>query len=121
MAISLGFINLFVPIKVITEKYPGGLEQFRKDYAHQITYDEHLARYCSGHPNDIRTMVEQLDKLGFDTVVESADGQAYWKDCCVVEHFGNLTLPCDWLQVLKYGRGAYLKGTDPSEIVDVPS
>lgn len=84
MAIPLGFINLFLPIKVLKEKYPGGLEQFQKDYAGRITYDEDLTRYCSGHPNDIRTMVEQLDELGFETVVESGDGQAYWKDCCVV-------------------------------------
>ena len=85
-----------------------------------VAFDEHLVRYCSGSPNDIEAIVEKLHALGFETIVES-DGHAYWKDCCVVEHFGKITLPCDWLQLAKDYRSAYLRGTEPGEVVDQPS
>mgnify|MGYP000190284374 FL=1 len=120
MAISLGFINLFVPLRLIDRKYPGGWARFRQDYADGAVFDDHLVRYCSGSPNDIEAIVEKLHALGFETIVES-DGHAYWKDCCVVEHFGKITLPCDWLQLAKDYRSAYLRGTEPGEVVDQPS
>ncbi|TXG94128.1 MAG: hypothetical protein E6R15_08465 [Zoogloea sp.] len=117
MAISLGFINLFLPIRIIDQKYPGGWAQFQKNYADDALFDDHLVRYCSGNPNDIAAMVETLDSLGFETIAESEE-QACWQDCCVVDHFGRTTLPCGWLQLAGDYRSAYLKGTEPGEVVD---
>lgn len=117
MAISLGFINLFIPIRIIEKQYPGGLTQFKRDYAGGVIFDDHLVRYCSASPNEIEAMVEKLDSLGFESIAES-DGQAYWKDCCVVDHFGRITLPCGWLQLAKDYRSASLKGAAPGETVD---
>jgi len=116
MAISLGFINLFFPIKIIEGKYPGGWAQFKTDYADRVAFDEHLVRYCSGNPNDIEAMIDTLDALGFETIAES-DGQPCWQDCCVVDHFGRTTLPCGWLQLARDYRNAFLKGTEPGEVV----
>jgi hypothetical protein len=71
-------------------------------------FDDHLVRYCSGNPNDIEAMIDTLDALGFETIAES-DGQPCWQDCCVVDHFGRATLPCDWLQLARDYRSAFLK------------
>lgn len=116
MAISLGFINLFVPIRIIEQKYPGGWTQFQRDHAGSAVFDTHLVRQCSGNPDDIEARVETLEALGFDTIAESA-GQTRWQDCCVVDHFGRTTLPCGWLQLARDHRSAFLKGTEPGEVV----
>ena len=117
MAISLGFINVFVPLRVIDRKYPGGWAQFQQDYADGAVFDDHLVRYCSGNPNDIEAMIDTLDALGFETIAES-DGQPCWQDCCVVDHFGRTTLPCGWLQLARDYRSAFLKGTEPGAVID---
>lgn len=59
---------------------------------------------------------DTLDALGFETIAES-DGQPCWQDCCVVDHFGRLTLPCGWLQLAGDYRSACLKGTEPGAVV----
>jgi hypothetical protein len=118
MAISLGFINLFFPIND-RGKYPGGWAQFKTDYADRVAFDEHLVRYCSGSPNDIEAIVEKLHALGFETIVES-DGHAYWKDCCVVEHFGKIT-PLRLVAACQGLSQRLPQGTEPGEVVDQPS
>jgi hypothetical protein len=121
MAVRLEFIDFIVPIATIRKKYPGGWEQCLKDHANliggRVWYDEHLLRDGAMGPAGISALVEEWTGLGFEPMAV-VDGRREWKDCCVTEHmFGGPTLPCAWLQLTEDGSAAFLKGTDPGELV----
>lgn len=117
MAVLLEFIDFIVPISVIEEKHPGGWAWCRKRYEGAAWYDDHLFRLGAMSPDGIKHLVDQWIALGFEPKGDR-NGQEYWKDCCVVEPmFGGKTLPCDWLEISEDGRSAYLKGTEPEEVV----
>ena len=121
MAIALEFIDFIVPIATIKAKYPGGREQCLKDHEDcidgRVWFDEHLFRDGAMNPYDIEALVEKWTLLGFKPRQE-VNGVLHWKDLCVAEWmFGGATLECDWLEYGFRGRSAYLKGTEPGEIV----
>jgi hypothetical protein len=121
MAIALEFIDFVVPIERIREKYPGGWEQCLADYegliGGRVWFDEHLFRDGAMNPNDIGFLVEEWRGMGFEPM-EMRDGNQVWKDVCVVESmFGGPTLACDWLEFDPEQRSAYLKGTEPGDVI----
>jgi hypothetical protein len=68
------------------------------------------------NPGDIEDIAQRWTRLGFEGQVE-INGTISWKDFCVVESmFGGATLPCDWIQVDRDLRIAYLAGTSPGDI-----
>ena len=82
-----------------------------------VWYDEHLFRGAAMGPVGIETLVQEWTELGFEPVV-SVEGKRVWNDCCVTERmFGGPTLPCNWLELTDDGHPAFLKGTEPGEIV----
>ena len=120
MAIALEFIDFIVPIALVRQKYPGGLEQCLKDHERliggRVWFDDHLLRDGAMNPRDIKSLVDEWAGLGFQPT-EERDGRNVWKDCCVVESmFGGCTLPCDWLEIAKDSQSAWLKGTSPGDI-----
>lgn len=120
MAIALEFIDFVVPIALIRQKYPGGWAQCLKDHERliggRVWFDDHLLRDGAMNPADIESLVEEWASLGFQPTAE-VEGQRVWQDCCVLESIlGGPTLPCDWLEVSKDRRSAWLKGTQPGEI-----
>ena len=121
MAIALEFIDFIVPIAVIREKYPGGWEQCLKDHANiiggRVWFDEHLLRDGAMSPMGIENLIDEWTTLGFQPF-EERNGQNFWKDCCVAESiFGGATLQCDWLAIGEDGCSAYLRGTEPGEVI----
>ena len=121
MAIALEFIDFMVPIDTIRRKYPGGWEQCLRDHAPliggRVWYDEHLFRDGAMNSDDIMIVVDRWAALGFE-VMETRGGRQHWKDVCeVVCLFGGVTLPCDWIEVDRVKHIAYLKGTEPGEVV----
>lgn len=111
------FINFFMPISVIKEKYPGGFEKFLEDYERDFGqkphYDEYLFMAGAMSPGDIEYIVNYWTDKGFECLSER-DGESYWKDGCVFEElYGGATLPCDWIRFNKQERYVYLKGTEP--------
>jgi hypothetical protein len=121
MAVRLEFIDFIIPIAVIENKYPGGWKQCLDDHKSaiggRVWYDDHLLRDGAMNPMDIELLVQRWRALGFE-VFDQVDGQKIWKDCCVVESlFGGPTLQCDWLELTKDRRAAYLKGTEPGKVI----
>ena len=119
MAIVLEFIDFVVPRSQIEAKYPGGWEGCLRDHRHliggRVWYDDYLFRDGAMNPMDIRRVVERWESMGFDARGTDSDGNAVWKDVCVVEGMlGGPTLPCEWL-VVEHGV-AYLRGTEPGEV-----
>jgi hypothetical protein len=122
MAIVLEFIDFIIPIEVIRNKYPGGWDQCLKDYRNviggRVWYDDHLFRDGAMSPNDIRILISEWEKLGFDGIAEH-DGKQYWKDVCVVEAmFGGATLPCEWIEIDLEKRIAWQKDSEPGIVID---
>jgi hypothetical protein len=120
MAIDLEFIDVVIPIESIRRKYPGGWEQCLKDYAPliggRVWFDEYLFRDGAMNPRDVKLIIDRWESLGFEAT-EMRNGKQCWKDVCVVESmFGGATLPCDWIEVDRGERIAYLKGTDPGQV-----
>lgn len=121
MAVMLEFIDLIVPIATIREKYPGGwggcLNDHQDVLGGRVWHDDHLFRDGAMSPEGMAALVQHWARMGFQTS-EVKKGKTVWKDLCVVEGmFGGATRECDWLTVDCEQRIAYLKGTDPSEIV----
>jgi hypothetical protein len=121
MAIALEFIDFVVPIALIRQKYPGGWGQCLREHEHliggRVWCDEHLLRDEAMSPADLESLFEEWTSLGLQPTAE-VDGQRIWQDCCVVQSMlGGPTRPRDWLELAKDGRSAWLKGTQPGEIV----
>ncbi len=120
MAIATEFIDFIVPIKVIEQKYPGGLEQCLADHedglGRRVWHDKHLFRDGAMNPMDIEWLINHWTDLGFTPSIEK-DGQKVWKDICVFQGIlGGATLPCDWIAYDRNTRTAYLKGTEVGEV-----
>ena len=121
MAIALEFIDFIVPRKVIEAKYPGGWKRCLADHANllqgRVWYDEHLFRDGAMSPQGIEALVSYWREHGLEPFAE-LDGRMVWQDCCVVEGMlGGTTLPCDWIEISDDRRSAFLKGTEPGEVI----
>ena len=121
MAIALEFIDFIVPVSVIRKKYPGGWEQCLEDHRQliggRVWFDKHLFRDGAMNPKDIQALFNEWAALGFEPT-EEIDGKLSWKDCCVIESLlGGPTLPCSWIAIGDDGRSAYLRGTEPGNVI----
>lgn len=121
MAVALEFIDFIVPRTVIEAKYPGGWEQCLADHENlldgRVWYDQHLFRDGAMGPQGIEALVSYWREHGLEPFSD-LDGNMVWRDCCVVEGmFGGATLPCDWIEISDDGSSAFLKGTEPGEVV----
>jgi len=100
MAVELEFISLIIPIEKIEKKYPGGFNQYKKDNSEligrRIWYDDYIVRDGAMNPMDIEYLIKQWEELGLVGIIEE-NGYKRWKDLCVVDYFGGITLPCNWL------------------------
>lgn len=69
-------------------------------------------------PEGIEALVSYWRENGIEPFAH-LDGNMVWHDCCVVEGmFGGPTLACDWIEIGADGRSAFLKGTEPGEVVN---
>ena len=104
MAVELEYISLIIPISKIEEHYPGGFKQYKTDNAdsikRRIWYDQYLVRDGAMNGMDMEMMIREWEMMGFTSITQE-DGQQQWKDLCVVDFFGGMTLPCKWLKKKK--------------------
>ncbi len=120
MAIALEFINFIVPTQIIKNKYPGGWEKCLSDHERliggRVYFDDHLFRDGVMAPTDAEALVDEWVKRGFEAIRET-DGERHWWDCCVVSFPFGLSFPCDWIEISDDWYSAYLKGTEPGDVV----
>ncbi len=117
MAIYLEMINLIVPIATIEARYPGGWAGCLRDHeavlGGRVWYDEHLFRNGAMNGMDIQFLLSDWQRKSF-RAFDDEDHPTRWVDLCVVDSFGGLTLPCDWIEIEQ--RKAWLRGTKPGEV-----
>ena len=68
-------------------------------------------------PQGAEVLVDGWSQRGFEAI-RDIDGERHWCDCCVVSFpsFG-ASLPCDWIEISDDGYSAYLKGTEPGDVI----
>lgn len=120
MAIMTEYINLIVPIKVIKDKYRGGWGRCLQDHAEliggRVWYDDYLFRDGAMNPMEMKSLIEEWEKMGF-TLFDEKDGKRFWKDVCVYETMlGDRTIRCEWLEVDAKSTAVSLKGAPPSKL-----
>ncbi len=108
-------ISVVVRVDTIEEKYPGGLEQYRRDCPN-LTFceDGKLTRIGFMTPADVGVQVRALEER---SMVFKRDGKCV--DVAVVDQREGPTVPCDWLHYAKDDRGmayCWLDGTEPGEV-----
>jgi len=117
MPVALEFFNFIVPIETIRKKYPGGWKQCLKDNDYPcMWHDEHLFRTGAMNTMDIEDIIIRWENMGFKRA-ERVNGRNVWKDFCVLGLLTGENAPCEWLEVDEKRFCAYLKGTDPYDLV----
>ena len=124
MTIHCPFITVIVPVSVINEKFPGGMEEFRNlRPTDTFCTDGFLASYSFMGPHDSRPFAHSLEEKGLVlwSGVEGLDLQ--FADVAVTDQFFGPNLPCDWLEteMMEIQLVARLKGTPAGEVTYMES
>lgn len=115
MAVALEFIDLLIPVALIREKYPGGLEACAADHerllGRRVWLDEHLFRDGALTLPEIDARIAGWAVLGFKPWSGSGASRC-WSELCVVDlRQGGPTMPCAWLAYDADSRIAWYTGT----------
>ena len=104
MAVFIQFINVLVPVSVLNEKYPDGLDGYIRDHGRgTFCCDGRLTRVGFMSPVDAEQFLIGLENQGL-TLME---GDA-WKDIAIVaQPSPRATAGCSWIAV-----GRMLEGPD---------
>lgn len=121
LAIQLEFINLIVPVQRIRDIYPGGWDGCLAANAGRlgkiVWYDENLFHGGGAmDPEMIDVLIERWTNLGF-AATEVVDGKAIWKDFAILDSWGISQYDCPWIVVDGTERIAWLRGTEPGEVI----
>ena len=120
MTVALEFLSLVVPIQRIEEKYPGGWSGCLRDHVKSIGrvvwYDDHLFRTGAMDPEMMDNLIKKWTRLGFEPT-DVVDGNAVWKDFCVVDAFRLSQHQCPWLVVDGAERVAWRRGSVHGKVV----
>ncbi|MFZ4759306.1 MAG: hypothetical protein ACOYLX_14185 [Burkholderiaceae bacterium] len=116
MAVRLEFIDILVPVHVIEDRYPGGLQQCVADHhgliGRRMWHDGLLLRDGALDPPAARLRVEGWQALGIEPL-QWVGGKLEWKEVCVIDvAAGGPTVGCEWIEWCPRDRVAWLRGTD---------
>jgi hypothetical protein len=94
MAVLIEAISVVVPVSVLEEKYPGGLDAYERDCPNRtFCCDGKLTRVGFMTPPDVGAFITGLERKGLEPFAAGC-----WKDVAVVDQqSGQSTAPCDWL------------------------
>lgn len=96
MAVLIEAVSVVIRIETIADKYPGGLEQYIKDFPNRtLCMDEDIVRVGFMDSNDAGEFIDSLVSLGFRFVTDEQ-----FDEIAVVIQFEGLGLPCDWLDYI---------------------
>ncbi|MEI8172711.1 MAG: tetratricopeptide repeat protein [Deltaproteobacteria bacterium] len=94
MAVLVEALSVVCRIETITEKYPGGVDQYIQDCPNgTLCKDDKIVRVGFMSPDDVNAFIENLERLGFRYVT---DGE--FDEIAVVDQFKGINLPCAWLE-----------------------
>lgn len=95
MAVLIEAISVLVKAQSVTNKYPGGWDQFRIEAPNQTLYaDGELARIGFMNPIDVQKYVSLLESKG---LVFQSNGHC--KDIAIVDQQRGFTIPCLWAEL----------------------
>ena len=94
MAVLIEGISVVVPVDVLEEKYPGGLDAYANDCPNQtFCCDGELTRVGFMTPVDVGAFINALEQKGLEPF-----GDNCWNDVAVVDQQSTrTTAPCAWL------------------------
>ena len=120
MAVLIEDLNLIVRVETLEQKYPGGIEQYRRDLANDgFCCDGLITRVGSPARSDIDLMLDRLQEHGL--VLRDEKGM---RDIAVVSELRGMPDRCDWLEYAprhKSVPAAFLVGSDPDKLLAVPT
>jgi hypothetical protein len=96
LSVFIQFINVVIPVSVLEEKYPGGLDGYARDNGRgTFCCDGHRTRVGFMAPPLAGEFIDKLEQNG----LRPREGNR-WKDVAVVDQFSRRsTAPCDWIHV----------------------
>jgi hypothetical protein len=109
MSVTLRFITLIIPFKVLREKFPGGVDGFLIEYHDRIgknlSFDHQLIAISAMGPQDIEAHVTRLKSAGVIPTRTSLTGEE-WADIYI--EGGNQYFPCSWIDGSEVGNPVWL-------------
>lgn len=122
MAIHLQSLNLLVPMRLISQRYPGGIEACIDDHESligtHIWFDPSIWRHGADTPEAMAILVEGWRSVGLQPLSRE-DDTSRWRDLCVVDSnraTRALPCPCPWLELSDDAEHAWLSGTEPGHV-----
>lgn len=122
MAIHLQSLNLLVPMRLISTRYPGGIEACIDDHESligtHIWFDPSIWRHGADTLEAMACLIEGWRNVGLLSHSREA-GANCWRDLCVVDSTrAGRALPwrCPWLELSDDGEHAWLSGTAPGHV-----
>lgn len=95
MAVLVEAISVVIRLEVVESKYPGGWESFVNDAPNEtLCADDKLARIGFMSPDDVKSYVDHLERLGF---VYIRDGHAI--DLVVADQQRGFPVECEWAAI----------------------
>lgn len=114
MAVLIEAFNVIVKLSAIEAKYPGGLQDYKKDSPTLVfCQDDHICRIGFSIAEHAEEWGNSLFSLGLDDEVNDVLQEVAFADNSKV-----LVTPCDWLDFSKDKNGtlwAWLRGTEMGE------
>lgn len=80
-------------------------------------FDDHLYREDAMNPRDAEWLVKQWAGFGLEVYKEKDGNPVERIDICIAGSMFGPSLKCGWLSFTEDGNAAYLKGTDPGEVM----
>lgn len=119
MSVHQEFIDIFIPIATIEAKFLGGWHGFIQRYPEVYAagwHDWHLFRQGAMNPHQIDALIDWWRHQGFTPYKLAEGAPKRWVDLCV-SSWGKPTLPCSWIAYDAETGGAFLKGTEPGDLI----
>lgn len=106
MALPIEFYSIIIPIKILEEKYQGGLVQYIKDCPNMsFLSDQHITRVGFMDPTATKDYCYNLATKGLEFDVD----KTYTDDFVVVQYLEGKVWKADWLQQSDDGNYVFFK------------
>ena len=96
MAVLIEALSVVIRLETITDKYPGGVDQYIEDCPnYTLCLDDDIVRvgFMTGH--DLFDFIGSLERLGFRHIDDDE-----FDEIAIVDQFDGIIRPCDWLEYM---------------------